>query len=285
MKIKIPQYIGHFSIKYLGIGILFLITTPMMGQKKTVNKDSIAARDSIREYMFHAALLSMDALQAKYESQKTTDAGIRQQKSGEAQNLFFQSRAYYRKAIKTDGNYFQAWANMGTTYYLQDLPKEAVHCYRKTLAINPDYSPAWFYLGKTYVMLSKGDSAEFAFRKSIQTDSTNMQSYQELSRLVMTREKDTSIALDLLRLSAFYSPLSEVPWVSMSRVYFDSKDSANGVTALEKAAAIYSGDIYRLQFLSGYFQRHADSKKSLYYLNLIAVQKKKQEIPTDKDPD
>ena len=246
-----------------------------------MRNDSLAIRDSIREMMFQGALFSMDALQAKTESEKKTDAVQRQQKSGESQNLFFQSRSYYRRALGFDKDYYPAWTNIGTTYYMQDLPKSAIPCYKKALSINPEYSPAWYNLGKVYEVLGKKDSAIYSFKESIRTDSTYLQSYEELSVMIMKNEKDSAAALKLLRLAAHYKPTSEVPWVSMSAVYFSSNDSLNGISCLENATNIYSGDIPRLQILVDYFQNHHNNVKSIYYSNLLASEKKKLEVPHD----
>ncbi|CAN5196206.1 hypothetical protein BH09BAC5_BH09BAC5_17890 [soil metagenome] len=281
-RIGIPQI---FSVKNIVIIIFLLVALPGFSQKHNVNKDSLAIRDSIREFMFRGALLSMDALQSKYESQKTSDPEIKKQKSGESQNLFFQSRAFYRKAISFDAGYFQAWTNMGTTYYMQDLPKDAITCYNKALEINKNYSPAWYNLGKVYNSISKIDSAKLAYTNAIRTDSTNMSAYQELSYVIMSSEKDTTAALKLLRLSAVKSPKSEVPWVSMSVIYFDFKDSILAISALEKAAAVYPGNINRLRILSEYFSRKNDKEKSKMYQQMLAVELKKQEIPADKNAD
>ncbi|MDQ3111114.1 MAG: tetratricopeptide repeat protein [Bacteroidota bacterium] len=282
MKTSPRSVFGINSLKNILAILLVLTALPSLAQKSKINKDSLAARDSIREYMFRGALLSMDALQAKYESQKSAEMSVKQQKAGEAQNLFFQSRAYYRKAIAYDQNYYPAWTNMGTAYFLQDLPRPAISCYRKAIAINPDYASAWFNLGKAYVLIKMNDSAAYSYRQSIRSDSTSVQAYQELSRLIMITD-DTAAALRLLRLSAYYKSSSEVPWVSMSAIYFSYNDSVNGIASLERAAKIYSGDLVRLQLLSTYFGAHGDAKKKAYYSDLLAIEIKKQEIPEDTE--
>jgi tetratricopeptide (TPR) repeat protein len=269
------------QLKFFLVFIVVLSAFSAAAQKKVKN-DSLIIQDSIREMMFHGALLSMDALQAKYESQKTTEPGVKRQKSGEAQNLFFQSRAYYRRAIGFNKNYSPAWNSMGTTYYLQEIPKAAIPCYRKAISINENYSSAWFNLGKAYVALAMTDSAKYSYKQSIRSDSTFVQAYQELSRLIMANEKDSSQALNLLRLASKYTPTSEVPWVSMSIIYFSYQDSVNAIYALERAAQIYPGDAQRLQLLADYFQNH-NPKKGAYYLNLLAVERKKMEIPADTE--
>ena len=260
---------------------LLVLVNSISAQKTKPNKDSLAIRDSIREMMYRGAMLSMDALQSKYESQKTTDPGVKKQKSGESQNLFFQSRAYYRKAIAFDKNYAPAWNSMGTTYFLQDLPKASLPCYHKAILINGNYSSAWYNLGKSYLALKLNDSAEYSFRQSIRSDSTFIQAYQELSQLLFMK-KDSIEAFRLLQLSAYYNQDSEVPWVTMAAVYFSYKDSASGISALERAAAIYPGDLDRLQFLADYYKRKGDKRKADYFADLFVSEKKKQEF--DRDP-
>ncbi|HET6992967.1 MAG TPA: tetratricopeptide repeat protein [Bacteroidia bacterium] len=260
-----------------------LFAFPGFSQKNKFRNDSIAIRDSIKEMMFQGALLSMDALQAKYESQKRTDPGQRQQKACESQNLFFQSRAYYRRAIFFDNNYFPAWSNMGTTYYMQDLPKAAIPCYRQAIHLNNDYSPAWYNLGKAYDMLGRKDSADYSYRQCIRSDSSYVQAYEELSRMIMSDQKDSAAALKLLRLAFHYKSDSDVPLVSMSVIYFSMNDSANGISALTTAAWIYPGDIQRLQNLCSYYTYHKDLQKAEFWSGILDIEKKKQEFPIDPD--
>jgi tetratricopeptide (TPR) repeat protein len=284
MKCVLQGRICRFALmKILFAFCFFIISVTAFSQKTKLNKDSLAVRDSIREFMYRGALLSMDALQSKYESQKTTDPTEQHQKMGQSQNLFFQSRAYYRKAIKFDGNYFLAWSGIGNDYLLQDLPKAAIPCYKKALTINPSYAPGWFNLGKAYVSISGFDSAEYAFRESIHTDSSYLQSYQALSRLLVAQKKDTKAALELLQTCLAHCASSEVPYVEMASIYFSMNDSVKGIDCTEKAAAVYSGDLQRLDLLRTYFKQHNDPKKAAYYETLFAAEQKKLEIPGDPD--
>lgn len=285
MKNPLKHIFASTLIGNLGICTLFLFSTPVFGQKHSVKTDSIAIHDSIKEMMFQGALLSIDALQSKYESEKRQDLVQKQQKAGESQNLFYQSRACYRKAIAFDKNYYPAWNNMGTTYYLQDLPKSAVPCYKHAISINGNYASAWFNLGKAYEVLGKKDSALYSFEQCIRSDSSTVSAYQELSRIVMSTSKDTSMALSYLRLAARNKPTSEVPWVSMSTIYFSLGDSVSGIAATENAAKIYRADVVRLQLLINYFQNHSNTEKVIFYSGLLAVENKKQEIPADFDPE
>lgn len=285
MKNPSIRLLTSISPKFYILSLTLLFAFPAFSQKHTVKPDTLIVRDSIREFMFQGALLSIDALQAKYESQKKGDSLQKQQKAGESQNLFYQSRAYYRKAIALDKNYYPAWNNMGTTYYLQELPKAAIPCYRHALLLNSDYSSAWYNLGRAYDMIGKKDSALYSFRECIRSDSGYVQAYQELSRIIMLNEKDTATAFKYLRLGARYKPTSEVPWVSMADIYFSYKDSAHAILVLENAAKVYNGNVDRLQMLSTYYKNHNDPVKATFYSNLLATEKKKQEMPADPNPD
>ncbi len=285
MKNPLAPLFSIFPMKYCILFFAVLSVFPAFSQKNVARRDSLARRDSVIEMMFQGALLSIDALQTKSEAQKLSEPIQKRQKAAEAENLFLQSRQYYWKAIKIDKNYYPAWTNIGTTYYMQDLPKASIPCYRKALLINENYSSAWYNLGVSYDALAKKDSAIYSFHRCIRTDSTYMLAYIQLSRLIMLNGKDSASALNLLRLAAFYKPTSEVPWVTMSTIYISYNDSANAMASLEKAAQIYKGDLNRLQNLANYFQRHNDQKKTDYYLNLLAIEKRKQEVPIDINPD
>ncbi|HTL81446.1 MAG TPA: tetratricopeptide repeat protein [Bacteroidia bacterium] len=257
----------------------------LFAQHHKQNVDSIAMRDSVRDFLYQGTLFSMNALQSKYESERATSIEVKHQKSVEAQNLFYQARISYRKVIKLDSNNYTAWSNIGTTYLLEGLPKEAKYCFRQAVQINPGYSPAWFNLGKVYSEGSGNDSAELAFSMAIRNDSGYTQAYQEWSNLIMKSKKDTARALSLLRISAVHTPQSEVPWVNMSEIFFQSGDSVSGLHALEHAAAIYPGDVDRLKLLVDYYGRHNDEKKKNYYSAILAVELKKLEVPKDEHPE
>lgn len=254
-------------------------------QKNKAKADSLARLDSVRTYTLQASLLSMNAMQIKIEASQPDGKGgyvINQLKAGEAQNLFVQSRYYYRKAISFDSTYYLAWSNLGTTYYFEGLTKVAIPYFIKSVQLNPDYAQGWFNLGKSYDLLGKKDSAAYSLQHSIRSDSTFLTPYVEYSRIFF-QDKDTANGFRYLRLASKNIPKAELPWTSMSVQYFALNDSVRGIAALEQAAKIYQPNISRLEILENYFRRKGDNEKAAYYEKLIALERKMQDIPREED--
>lgn len=264
--------------------LLLFFSVPLAAQKNKMKADSLARLDSVRTYTLQASLLSMNAMQIKIEASQPDGNGgytVNQLKAGEAQNLFVQSRYYYRKALSFDSTYYLAWSNLGTTYYFEGLTKIAIPYFLKSVQLNPDYAQGWFNLGKSYDLIGKKDSAVYSLKQSIRSDSSFVTPYVEYSRILFA-EKDTTNGFKYLRLACAYAPKVELPWTAISNQYFLLNDSANGIAAMEQSAKLYKGNVYRLETLANYFQRHGNAEKADYYFRLAAIEKKTQEIPKDE---
>ncbi len=267
------------------VAVVTLLSFTASAQKPAYAPDSLARLDSVRTYMLQGSLLSMNAMQAKIESQQPDANGkmvVNQQKAGEAQNLFQQARFAYRKALQFDDKYATGWSNLGTTYYFEGLPRVAIPYFMKSVKLNNNYSQGWFNLGKSYSLAGKKDSAVYAFRQAIRCDSAYVQPYIELSTIYML-DKDSAAALGQLRTAVKYRPASEVTWMAMANVYLQNQDSAAAVTALEAAARINPDNYARLEDLARYFLFHNDKAKHDYYMKLAAEARKREEMPERGD--
>lgn len=245
--------------------------------------DSLARIDSIRTYMMQGSLNALNAMQAKIEAQEPDGKGgykTNQQKAGEAQNLFVQSRFYYRKVLSFDQNHYQAWSSLGTTYYFEGLVKNSVPYFAHSVQLNSSYAQGWYNLGKAYQQLGRKDSAVIAMQQCIRSDSTYQSAYVEYSKMLL-EQNDTAKAFSLLRTIIRINPRLELPWTTMATAYFQMNDSIHGIAAMEQAARVYQPNVERLDILSSYFARHGDPEKSSYYARLAAVERKLSEIPKD----
>lgn len=268
------------------IFLLFVFLFSFSGlhaQKSKAKNDSLVRLDSVRTYMLQASLLAMNAMQSKMDAERTNDkfGSVNAQKAGESQNLFVQSRYYYRKALSFDSTYYSAWSNLGTTYYFDGLIKASVPYFRKSVRLKDDYAQGWYNLGKAYDKLGKKDSAFYSLKKCIASDSTYVPGYVELSRLYLL-ENDSSAALHLLRTGIRIKPEVEVLYTSMTAVYFQEKDTLHAVAVMEKAATINPDNIAQLDFLSAWFSRNNDPAKAGLYAKMAAAARKRQEIPEEK---
>jgi len=99
---------------------------------------------------------SLSATDIRKQANVYFEKGINFQNSG---NYVEASRAY-RKAVKIDSNYAEAWSNLGYSYRKQGNYKKAIKAYKKAIKINPRLAEAHEYLGEAYAELGKFDLAE-----------------------------------------------------------------------------------------------------------------------------
>jgi tetratricopeptide (TPR) repeat protein len=259
---------------------------PLCAQKNTNGSaPEVNASDSISEFMLRGAVMSLAAVQSKYESLEAGSGGnqiLSRQKSGEAQNYFNQSRSFYRKALVYDSLYAPAWNSLGTTYFLQDLPEQSLPFYRKAFSINPKYSVAVLNTGKAFYKMNKMDSALFYFEKSVKVDSSYVAGYIEQARLLSDIKKDNKSALQVLNASLKYCGQNETPLLMISEIHFQQGDSIAAVAAIESAARLNPGNIERTEFLASWFERHGNPEKAKEF-RLIAERERNRIAPREKD--
>ena len=99
---------------------------------------------------------SKSAAELRKEANVYFDEGERLQKSGN----WKESSKKYKKAVKIDKKYAEAWSNLGFTYRKQGKFKKAVKAYKKAIKIAPELAEAHEYLGEAYAEMGKFDLAE-----------------------------------------------------------------------------------------------------------------------------
>ncbi|KAI8876795.1 TPR-like protein [Backusella circina FSU 941] len=77
-----------------------------------------------------------------------------------------ESVKYFKKALKLDRNYHQAWTLLGHEYIELKNTKAAVECYRRAIAMdNQDYR-AWHGLGQAYEIMKSSEKALYYYEKA-----------------------------------------------------------------------------------------------------------------------
>ncbi len=66
----------------------------------------------------------------------------------------------YKKTIKIDNKYAEAYSNLGYCYRKTQDYDRALNSYKKALQIDPKLAPAHEYIGEAYAELGKFDKAE-----------------------------------------------------------------------------------------------------------------------------
>jgi len=132
--------------------------------------------DLALKYFDRALKANPNYYQARLNRQKTYDilqgklkiqAFELVEKSAKLDSLELQIKNY-KKALKIDSNYVDAWNNLGVAYYYYGNLDSAVLCFKKSLDINADYPPAHNNAGYILDALGDYDQAIAHYQKAIQ---------------------------------------------------------------------------------------------------------------------
>lgn len=268
--------------------------------KETLYRNDVElAPESAKINMLLASLLSSKAAQMDFESQRHMSnaqqlAGMNRQAETRIEQdsakllrtnsyaLFQESREYYRQATTVFPDYYTAWSNLGTAYYFTREYRLSVPYFAKAVAIKKNYGPAYYNLGMSYEQIAKEtgtinntllDSSIYFFSEGLKQDSSYVASAEHLSRVLFQYRRDSVGAMNVLNRSVQDNPKSAVPWNAMSSIYFQTKDTASGVAALEMAAKLEPDNLNRLSNLANYFYSHGQMEKANQYKLLFEQQK------------
>jgi tetratricopeptide (TPR) repeat protein len=157
------------------------------------------------------------------------------------------AKDHYRKALKLNPNYAEAWKNLGTIYGSNKLYNKEIICYDKALAINPRLQQA---------NISKGI--------------TLIKDYNNFKDGIICLEKAIEIDPDL-----FIKYTSGYYWLAFAN--FDIGNEEKGHEYLTMGLAQHPGDFYLLNLKRDYFEKNwrnnaenqnAAKEFMLYRLNL-----------------
>jgi Tfp pilus assembly protein PilF len=99
---------------------------------------------------------SLTAPEKREKANINFEKGLKFQEAGN----FKKASKYYKKAVRADSSYAEAWSNLGYTYRKQGNFSKAVKAYKKAIKLSPDLAEAHEYLGEAYVEMGKFDLAE-----------------------------------------------------------------------------------------------------------------------------
>lgn len=275
----------RFRFAIVAIALLFSILTVWRTEdwesKETLyGGDMENLTESVKANMLYGALISKKALELNFQSRVNDGRGgvrLDKVKQDSAMLRFREARGYYQKAAELAPYYHTAWSNLGTGYFFTGETRIALSYFLKGVSIKDDYAEGWYNVGMAYDKLEMSDSAIYSFKRCIKTDSAYISGYDQLSRMIMQKEKDPEKALDLLRVAARKRPDSEIPWNNMASIYLQLKDTAQSAAAMERAAEINPNNIQRLYNLAQYYKSKGNIDKFNYYYSQAEAVKKKME--------
>jgi tetratricopeptide (TPR) repeat protein len=295
---KVPGYSLVRNVILLLVvvfGIRSIVRNEAWQDKETLYRNDVAlAPESAKINMLLASLLSSKGAQMSFEAQRHLQraqqfmqqgqqqaASIQQDSArivrDESYAIFREARQYYVQATTVFPDYYTAWSNLGTAYYFTHEYRGGIPYFKKAIEIKPDYAEGYFNLGMSYEQIARTktdtnlallDSAFYFFEEGLRQDSSYVNSAEQLSRMIFTYRHDSIMALHVLNEAAADNPTSDVPWNAMSSIFFQSKDTASGLIALETAARLNPDNFQRLANLANYYYSKGNTSKAEYYKSL-----------------
>lgn len=290
-------------------GIRSIVRNEAWQDKETLYRNDVElAPESAKINMLLASYLSSQGAQMSFESQRHMQQAQQLMQQGQQQAaaiqqdsarivrdqsyaIFREARQYYLQATTVFPDYYTAWSNLGTAYYFTHEYRGGIPFFKKAIEINPGYAEAYFNLGMSYEQIARTktdtnlallDSSFYFFEQGLLHDSSYVNSAEQLSRIIFTYRKDSAMALHVLNEAAKDNPLSDVPWNAMSSIFFQSKDTASGLLALETAARLNPDNFNRLANLANYYNSKGNTSKAEYYKALydqkVAEYQQKQKL-------
>lgn len=290
-------------------GLRSIIRNEAWQDKETLYRNDVElAPESAKINMLLASFLSSKGAQMSFESQRHMQKAQQYMQMGQQQAaaiqqdsaritrdesyaIFREARQYYVQATTVFPDYYTAWSNLGTAYYFTHEYRGGIPFFKKAIEINPEYAEAYFNLGMSYEQIARTktdtnlallDSSFYFFEEGLKHDSSYVNSAEQLSRMIFTYRHDSIMALHVLNEAAKDNPLSDVPWNAMSSIYFQSKDTASGLIALETAARLNPDNFNRLANLANYYNSKGNASKAEYYKTLydqkVAEYQQKQKL-------
>lgn len=289
MKVNISEFrwkseeFKRFRLVLVALALLFAIrsiwrTEDWENKETLYGGDMAYLEESVKANMLYGAFIAKNALELNLQSRVSDGKGgyrLNEEKQQQSFIRWAEARTYYGKAAELAPYYHTAWSNLGTTYFFVGETETALRYFKKGVSIKDDYAEGWFNIAMAYNRLEKTDSAIYAFNKCILVDSAYISGYDELSKVILQKEKDPEKALVLLRVAARKKPDSEVPWNSMANIYMLLKDTAQCVAAMERAAEINPDNVQRLYYLSQYYKMKQNIIKFNYYNSRAEAGRKK----------
>ncbi|MDH4229013.1 MAG: tetratricopeptide repeat protein [Nitrospirota bacterium] len=190
----------------------------------------------------------------------------------------------YRRAIELrDGNYPEAWLNLGTTHARRDDDKAAIQAYQEALnhkndypevwfnlglahmraenwteaekafrlaiRYRPDYSRAWFNLGVMFARQSHHVEAADAYRKALAIQPEYTRARVNLA-LTLSRMKDIEGAAKLYREALAQDPTYTTAWLNLGLAQLDLKQPGDAVESFRHALKLDPEDTSTMRHLA-----------------------------------
>jgi len=176
------------------------------------------------------------------------EAGVAAFKAGNLEKAAAEFEEVVAKQPEWPGGQFM----LGQVLLSQDRAKEALEHLKKAYELKPGDVSYQYALGQAYLRTGRYSESAQMLRKINPASLPKAQqaNYQKLLGAALTRSGDASGALDAMRSAAQANPNDAGAWYVYGTAAFNSGDTQAGVTALEKAVSLDSGNAEKQRALA-----------------------------------
>ncbi len=139
----------------------------------------------------------------------------------------------YRKALSQQNDYATAWYNLGLLYMRQKQNETALDAFQHAVKMRKNYTTAWYNMGVLYGRVDKNREAISAYEEAIRLRPSYINAHLNLAvRLNRVGQPQKAIAEYQAALN--YDPTYANAWYNMARVYIDLQQYEQANDALNK---------------------------------------------------
>lgn len=185
-----------------------------------------------------AALLTGPVYSQDTEKAKENfNLGLEEQKNGNTETAI----KFYEAAISNDANFADAYLNLGSIYFEQNLLDKAAENFKKVTEIAPDNALGLTNYGKVLYLQKKDQEALAAFQSALKADKDNIEAEKELGKLYYLRLKNYDESIKSLEKFLQADSTDSYAYYLAAMAYKKKKNNNKAVGYFNKAIDLDAG--------------------------------------------
>ena len=181
---------------------------------------------------------------------------------------------YYTAAIGQDGDFADAYLNLGSIMYAKGQYQDAAKNFKKLTELTPTNAQGFLNYGQTLLKLDKYDDAMLAFQGALKADPNFSEADKELAKLYLKKENYDDCIKSMEKYVKTNTKDSYAFYV-LGMAYKRKKDNANAISNFKSAVALDPKDTEALFNLGNiYLDQKSYSDAAKYFEQTVQANPK-----------
>lgn len=190
-----------------------------------------------------------------------------------ANHLYSEAIIEYKKALKLNPYYKEAYLNLGKAYQAKQLFEEAISQYKKAIKLDKKYVPAYINLALCYENQNLLTKAEINLKKAIELDPVRPEAHFHLANILYKKNKIKDSIEEYIQTTKIDDRYFQA-YIKLGEIYFkDLIDDKKAIYYFKKAKETNPKDeisyikLGKLYFKKGLFDKAISEYKNAVNLN------------------